>query len=226
MRENFRVKGSRNFANSDRPGSYRLASVLRESVLDPGGTIEIDQFITGYGECSGLKITFYPSNKLFVEEESFFEHGLQLTKDNPPKVIWGGTVATISNEGTSINPIMKNDGCGGYSAVFDIRENSNFIFTERRSPKAPFSYRLKLKRDSTSGPHYINFYLTFYNGNEWVCQEERVNFKINNMFETHSTKLSWIAAIALLVTIAHDGLSPILDSLHEVGKWIELIHHS
>ncbi|MFJ4130809.1 hypothetical protein [Pseudomonas cyclaminis] len=146
------------YKNHEKPGAYKLASVLRESVLNPGALIEIDQFITGYGSSSGLKITCYPSNELFVENESLFESGLGPSKDRDDTIVWGGKIGNVRNDGISIAvPSMQTPEWPESHSIFDMNLNANFVMTERRTPKPPLSYRLRLKKDATPGPHYIIF---------------------------------------------------------------------
>ncbi|MNR58837.1 hypothetical protein D3C85_1799340 [compost metagenome] len=76
-------------------------------------------------------------------------------------------------------------------------------------------------KGAKAGNHYIAFYMTYFNGAEWICEEERIAFKINNTFERYNTVISVLAAAALIVTILHDGITPLVETLHSLGKFIE-----
>ena len=42
------------------PGEYRLAIRVSQAEIDPGGEVNLEIFITGYGEIRGAKLVFYP----------------------------------------------------------------------------------------------------------------------------------------------------------------------
>jgi len=217
----------RNFRNSDAPGDYRLATVISKTSLNPGELVNIKQYITGYGQIDGIKLVSYISSAIFDESASYMTSGFGRNKDNPSISTWGKTKLGYSNSGLTLIP-------GGIKAptwelptfIHDMENNSNSILTERALPIAPFTYNLKLKPNAPPGLHYLSFYLTYFNGANWACLESRVEIKINNKFEQYSTPLSILAALALIVTIFHDGAIPILESIHELGKYIQMTRQS
>lgn len=225
MRKGYIGANPLNYENGHMTGAYRLVSRVSESVLNPGDTLVIDQYITGYGDNSGIKIVTFPSQELFEESESSFRSGLRQNEQG--WIQWGHESEFMQNGGLSTIPSsMKNINWDAPAAIFDISENTNFVITERALGHAPFSYRLKLKKNATPGPHYISFNMTYFNGTEWVCQEEKTNFKVNNKFEEHSALLSTLALIALMVTIFSDGLVPLIKFLHGAAKFVNILHAS
>lgn len=211
-----------NFENSQKPGSYKLASIISDGTLNPGELVVIKQYITGYGEISGIKIISYISSELFDEKLSHLESGLEKNKEGSDLIHWGGEKINFFNSGITVVPASISFG-KWTSPIFDTEDGQTSILTEKGLPEAPFTYKLKLKENATPGQHYIVFYMTYFNGSEWVCLEEKVALKVNNKFEQYSSTLSVLAATALLVTILHDGIYPIIDSLHDLSKYIEQI---
>lgn len=211
-----------NFKNNECPGSYKLASIISEGTLNPGELVTIKQYITGYGQISGIKIVSYISNEIFDEELSYVENGFRQSEDNPNLLHWGGTKVDFTNSGLTLIPGSLHTK-NWDSFIFDMNDGQTSILTERGLPEAPFTYKLKIKDKATSGQHYIFFYMTYFNGAEWICLEEKTPVKVNNKFEQNSTSLSIIAAIAIIVAIAHDGLFPVIDTLHEIAKHIQNI---
>ncbi|WP_223503779.1 hypothetical protein [Pseudomonas sp. BF-R-24] len=213
-----------NHPNSDKPGAYKLASKLKESILNPGETLNLEQYVTGYGSNSGFKIVCYISNNVFDEENSYLHTELSQQKN---ALKWGEKKIKVDNGGFSLTPSsMQNENWEKPEFIFDTKESANYIITEKSLINAPFTYKLKTHRNAKAGAHYIVFYLTYFNGSEWMCEEERVSFKINNTFERFNTLLSILAAAALIVTIAHDGIAPLFDKLHEIGKFVSLFRSS
>jgi hypothetical protein len=58
------------------PGDYRLAYRAAQAEVDPGEELRIELYITGYGEISGAKLTFYPPTYFIEQEKSRVMHGL------------------------------------------------------------------------------------------------------------------------------------------------------
>ncbi|MNI87603.1 hypothetical protein D3C73_1448140 [compost metagenome] len=111
------------------------------------------------------------------------------------------------------------------TAYFDADTQGGAIFTEVKMGKAPFEYSLKTRKNIQPGQHYIDFHFTYFNDCEWVTKKERLDFKVNNKFEQHSTLLSVLAALALIVTIAHDGIAPLFEFAHDIGKYTNFLHN-
>lgn len=210
-----------NFKDSEAPGDYRLATVVTENSLNPGQLVNIKQYVTGYGKITGIKIVTYISNELFDEDSSYMTSGFGASKQNPSISTWGKTRINFFNSGITLIPggILRPDW-ESHAYIFDVEANSNYIITERSLPDAPITYKLKLKRNTPAGLHYMSFYLTYFNGQKWICRENKIEIKVNNKFEQYSTALSILAATALVVTISHDGLVPFFESIHDLSKYI------
>lgn len=212
---------AQNFKDSERPGSYRLASTISDNTFNAGDAIRIDQYITGYGACSGIKIICYISSHIFDEPNSKLNSGLRPPTPDTPLLRWGNEEIPISNGGYSFTlSSMKNELWPEKSSVFDTKEGYNYIITERNLSGAPISYTLKLHENVKPGNHYLSFYMTYFNGAEWICEEEKIQFRVNNTFEKYNTLISALAATALLVTIIHDGVFPLLESIHDLGVFM------
>jgi hypothetical protein len=215
------------YTNAHMNGAYRLASRVSQSSVNPGDPFELEQFITGYGDISGAKIVCFISSDVFDVDESKFYAGVKMTPNietNKTLIEWGGSEYAFKDVGTSyLMPGIPIENSEERITFFDVANNTNFISTERKLENAPLDYKLKIKKNAHPGTQYIVFYLTYFNGAEWVCAEEKITFKINNKFEQYSTSLSVLAALALIVTIFHDGIYPMLDYFHDVGKYINSI---
>lgn len=208
--------------NAQFPGAYHLATKAESLIINPGGVLRFNQYITGYGEISGAKIQTYISPGAFDSKASKVRHSLDIIKcegglrpkrwgaieqechDNGFALIMGGMIVNPGDPGTSFFDILLEDN-----------ENvGNRVFTEVDATSAPFEYSLKVLAKAKPGLYSIDFYFTYFNGSAWVVAKERVEFKINNAFERFSGPLSLFAAIAIGVTILGDGVIPFFEWIH------------
>lgn len=211
------------------PGAYQLVSKARILILNPGETLFFEQFITGYGKISNAKIQSYISDDVFEQGESTVRHGGKFENDGKLNIFtgWGGQEHQVSPDGFHAS-IVSHDDYNTYFSDVDIEDedkNRNRVLTEAVIGHAPFEYTLKTKKAAKPGLHHIDFYFTYYNGQSWTSGKERVEFRINSPFERYSSLLSGLAATALVVTILHDGLGPLLDTAHNVGKFVNCWRH-
>lgn len=218
----------RSKANAQKPGAYQIATQGANTTLNSGDTLKFKQFITGYGEMSNAKIQAYFSAEVFDETHSSIRQGLIFEEGDGYKIPvgWGAHVDALDSRGycALLNGVHFSDY--PYPAyVFDSNTDpsSNRVMTELQGEYAPFEFSLKVKKNASPGVHFIDFYFTYFNGEAWTISKERVEFKITNTFEKHSGTLSLLAAIALIVTILHDGVGPLLETAHDLGMFISAL---
>jgi hypothetical protein len=75
--------------HADQPGSYGLAIRIHNSVIDPGEIVEVELFISGYGQITTSKLVCCASPNLIEtnSKESYVLTGLgEERKDQPT---WG-----------------------------------------------------------------------------------------------------------------------------------------
>ncbi|WP_445672424.1 hypothetical protein [Pseudomonas inefficax] len=222
MRDLDRSTQPRNWENSEACGSFALASRVSEAVLNPGETLKFEQFITGYGEIKQCKIQCYISSDIFEHTASKITHGIN--KDPKSGMItWGQQSHNVGGEGFHIIFNGLQAPQWNESTVF-FDATPGMLATEIILTKAPLDYALKTKKNIKPGAHYLDFYMTYFDGYEWRITKERVDFRINNSFEKHSSLISFLAFAALIVTILHDGIGPALELIHELGKMMLLRH--
>lgn len=212
----------RNWNNYDAPGSYALASRVSETVINAGDTLKFEQYITGYGEIKKCKIQCYISSDIFDDTVSTVTNSLA-QRDNI-ELFWGARRDVIGEPGYHCTCSgLRADNWEEETLFFDAGSHG-MLLSEMKVTNAPFDYSLKTRNNIKPGSHYIDFYMTYFNGEEWKTSKERVDFRVNNSFEKHSTVISLLAAAALIVTIVHDGLAPLLETIHELGKYISARH--
>lgn len=48
-----------------KPGAYDLAIRVSQPIVDPGGRLQVEVYISGYGVIQAAKVAFYPSPNVF-----------------------------------------------------------------------------------------------------------------------------------------------------------------
>ncbi|MBJ2182826.1 hypothetical protein JC795_32130 [Pseudomonas veronii] len=213
--------------NAEAKGSYQIATRIGRTSLNPGETLDFEQFITGYGEIRSAKIACYISSEIFNKETSHVTSSLyeRENANGENDILWGSEQHNISDIGYTLNLSgIQLRGWKERTLFIDVDDSTNRVLTEVKLEKAPFEFKLTTLASASPGMHYLDFYLIYFNGSEWVSQKERVAFKINNKFEKNSDMLSMLAALALTVTIIKDGISPVVGILHEIGKLVSRLH--
>lgn len=222
------MKAPRNQPFAEKPGDYKIASRVYSYVINPGDTLKIDQFITGYGEIYQAKIIGYFSPDTFDTENTRIVSGLIARfEENGMHIKWGKSEDKIRQDDSIVMNISgwQAEGWKETTSAFDLSNDSNIIATEVKLEHAPIHYKLKTNNHLKPGAYHLSFYLTYFNGDSWCCVEERIDFKVQNPFERYNGVISALAAIALVVAIAADGLIPLFKQFHEIGKFVESIRH-
>lgn len=214
----------RSLPNGEKPGSYMLATRVGETNINPGERLVFEQYITGYGRIESAKIQCYISSDIFDFESSIVTHSLKMNSDTG-MITWGRLKHKVDNLG--FNAVLRGVKLNKWdegTMFCDADSEGSCVLTELKCDLAPFSYDLVTNNNIKPGSHYIDFYLRYYNGVEWVVRNERLNFKVNSFFERHNTLISLLAATALVVTIAGSGLLPMFKAVHEIGIFVSEVH--
>ena len=210
----------RSFPNCDKPGCYSIATRVGETILNPGDTLKFEQFITGYGDARNVKIQCYISSNVFDNAGAHVLLGLGNSATG--KAEWGVERMNVEDDGFRLSPnqFVFYQGTDKEIATpfVDGSEMINSVIPEIRLGKAPFTYSLPTKKTIKSGTHYIDFYMTYFNGREWIVSKERVDFKIRNLFERHNQFITWTAITASVLAIVRLALVPVAVWIYELFK--------
>lgn len=208
-------KKPREWPNAGEPGSYQIATKAGKTIISPGDVLTFDQYITGYGNIMTGKIQCYISSDVFLGESSYVESGLS---PNDHDIEWGRDKNLITDDGFRLSlqgiSIDEKPEWGDSTMFVDASPNINSVLTETKRLKAPFTYSLATKKNAASGMHYIDFYLTYFNGREWITNKERVDFKIKNFFERHNKSITWLAIIASVTALLRLAVIPAAQWLY------------
>lgn len=203
--------------NGDKPGSYQIATRSGKTTINAGDTLQFEQFVTGYGNIKTAKIQAYISTDAFDLEKSYILSSLVKTDTETGFTLsWGNQKDELTETGfTCLLAGISTPEDDESTMIFDASPTSNesILMSEKKAGHAPFEYHLQSKKNLSPGDHYIDFYLTFFNGEKWITSKERVSFKIRNVFERHAKTISALAVIASLSGIVRLVLIPLYDAV-------------
>lgn len=210
------MKSALKYENSDKPGSYLLAIRANRSVFNPGESFTLEQYITGYGKGTSLKIAHYPSSDIFDYDNSFVEWNLKPANSENMQV-WGAQKNKLEPIGiTLFHGDFESRDWADSSAFVDFfpHDKTTMLISEKNlGGNSPYQYTFKLRKDAPAGVHKLHFYMTYFNGESWQCSASEVEFRINNSFEKNNSLLSSLAFLALVITISKDGLGPVIETI-------------
>lgn len=215
----------RNFTHASEPGSYQMALVLNNTKANPGGEIEGEIFISGYGQITDAKIMMYTPPQLFNSEESFFHTGFDLKmRGNVAEISQGGKetkgFADAQQIGLSTLVRLTRDNRATELDMFsDADSRMHMVFSEARKPRAPVSFSLKLRKKIATGSFPLSIVFTYFNGEQWCTQLIEKDITIRNLVD----RLDWRAALFLLfaafISTAGD-FENARTNITKLGSWI------
>lgn len=139
----------RSAANGEKPGSYELATRAGKTTINPGQSLQFEQYVTGYGEISSAKLQAYISTDAFDQEASYMLNSIRANeKDDGSAILsWGNNKNILDNAGFTLILEGMKKGELASTMFFDHYENSgrNILMSEKKAEHAPFEYNLKTK---------------------------------------------------------------------------------
>ena len=197
-------------------GSYGLAIRLHNSVIDPGDTVEVEIFFSGYGQITSSKLVFYTSPNLIDTDSgmSYILTGLDEEEDR--KATWGHQRIPIDPTGTALD--MSDSGLAlrnwcKATSYFDVCQTPlPTIATEQKlRGYAPVHLFLKTKKSARPGMHSLQFLYTYYDGRQWRSYSETIQYTLRSFYQRHEMKVWLLGAIAaLLATVI---------AIHTIVSW-------
>lgn len=209
------MKGPRNKKYAEKPGAYNLATRVGKTTINPGEDFKIEQYITGYGSILQAKLVCYLSSDVFDSQLSYVNHSMKYDKETE-LMTWGNDTSNVIDPGLTLTLLgLKEAGWEESSAIIDIDSDSNRVSTEAKFINAPLDYNFKTLKSIAPGDHYIDFHLTYYNGEKWIITKEKIAFKVTNFFERHAKSISWFALVATTLSIIRFGVVPVVEFAYQ-----------
>jgi hypothetical protein len=186
---------------ADRRGNYELAVLLHKPVLDPGDTVRIEVFFTGYGEIASPKLTFYPSDDVFDYNTSIVHFGMQIDGNY---LRFGGDQSHIDGSGSTfiLTGGPKPAHWKESTLFFDATDESQpQIATEKRLGQAPIDFNLVTKKTTRPGTYNLRFVFTYFDGTEWRSSAQDSQFTIRSLLQRNEGKVVLVGFLAAVATI-------------------------
>jgi len=189
-------KSPREFQFADKFGNYGLVARTSSDIMDPGETLVIELYISGYGSIESSKLIFYPSPGVVDsdDKDSYVLFGIHGKKGLG---VWGAQRHQLHPDGNAIGftgGAYKSEWKSP-SIFFDINETQ--ISTEKKlGGFAPIHINLKTKRKARAGTHSIQFLFTYFDGSNWQTSSNTVQFTIRNFFQRYDRLFLTLGAFA------------------------------
>lgn len=209
--------------NASDEGAYEQVIKLVNPVINPGDTLEVEQFFTGYGSITGVKLGFFPNVDVFVSEGSNMISGLY--EKSSEEYAFGGHVQPFDNTGLHINLTGSGIKMEAWNeeekpTLFcDVSDNETpQIMTEMKLENPPVKYVLKTNKKIRPGMYSLEFYFTYHNGTSWKVSTRKAEFKIRNFLERHDVLIGGVAILASVSALVRFALYPWIVWLIETIK--------
>jgi hypothetical protein len=196
-----------------KPGAYDLAIRVSQPIVDPGGSLQVEVYISGYGVIQAAKVAYYPSPEVVDYDKSKMIFGPKRYDDHNGG--WGGDTVQLSDPSYSTGGVAtlsggmaqpNNPQWQNQTWFFDGKENQvlNYqISTEVKDPRgtSPLYLDLAVSRSAKPGPQSIQFVLTYFDGQTWKTASKNADFTIRNIYQRHEIFIAVVGLVAAAVTI-------------------------
>ncbi|EJG2254630.1 hypothetical protein OH966_002942 [Vibrio parahaemolyticus] len=213
----------RNGVNASDDGAYDQVIKLINPVINPGDVVEVEQYLTGYGNITGAKLGFYPNIDVYEADKSSISYNLK--EEHPEFYNFGGIKHQFKNTGVNIGltglGLLKEDWAEQQQGTlfFDVSEaEPPQILTEMKLKQSPFKYELKTNSKIRPGIYSLEFYFTYHDGSCWNVSMRKTEFKVRNFFERNDVVIGFIAILASVSALVRLALYPLIIWLIEVLK--------
>lgn len=192
------------------PGHYELSARSLNATVNPGESINIEVFITGYGDIkTGKLFTSFPSK--FVEEgdQSFSTTNLLVLDNNTKEIYFSGPKMYAAETGIIIRLF---DNVDKMVAIFDAglidnnKKNikSEIISTEIKIKNAPIELHLKTQNDVLPGNYIIKLYFTYFNGVNWNTSTQNISIEVPSWLKRNEIYLWVFGTILVILSLIQD----------------------
>lgn len=184
--------------HGEKTGAYGLVVRASRSIVNPNDRVNLELYISGYGQIKNACVGVYPSWSIFDIEKSRVSIGEGVAVPMDPL----GVIVNISDQ-----------------SVFDAKGPFQ-ISTECKTPppasRAPISLDMQIDPKAPPGAHSIQFSLKYFNGESWDTRTYATNITVRNFYQRHETVVWGVGGVAACLSIIKDiypALKLIVDRL-------------
>jgi hypothetical protein len=205
------------------PGAYQPAVRVRNPIIDPGETVEMEVFLTGYGDIVSSKLVIYPSPGVFDPVLSKIVHSIKMNEEG--MMTFGAVEDTFDDNGIALilNGGIKANGWPRTTMYFDSHSHDLQLVTEMIQENAPVFLKLNTINSVRPGTYQLQCFFTYNDGHRWNTVVHSSTFVVRNLLQRHEVLIAVIATIAAAVTIA-PAIPYLLGIAHCIVQVLGLIH--
>jgi len=203
--------------------SYVLIPKLITPIIDAGEVIEVEIYLSGYGQVAANKLRITISSKQLVNPEvpGTIESSIGIETDKATGKHYPITGKSYMQSGKGSHRLDEiGVTIGVIEAYFHDTSGEhtpgllNQIFAERMyDDVAPFVLKINTKKKVPKGDYTIDMAFTYSDGQEMATDQKAVTVHVTDFVEKHSMLISLAAIIGTIVTVAGFVLPFILSSL-------------
>jgi len=163
-----------------RPGTYELVTRISHPIVDPGGKLHGEVYLSGYGKIEAAKVALYSSPDVFVSNRS-------IVRIADGEAIKADPLAVV----VSLNKASFFDTDGEYqiSTECSIKDN------------APINFEYAISKEARPGLQSIKVVLTYFDGETWKSSSKDIDFTIRNFYQRNEALVWWLGIPSLILTI-------------------------
>ena len=206
--------------DAEKPGHYELVTELQRTEVDPGDSIDLTLYLSGYGNVRESKLTI-EQPPIFVYDSSYMillEWQLQYNNLGQSRPFFQYVKKTIPQ-----HLIMTLGGFKEptWDLTTDYIDNDTLprslgILTE--GPQPPCSIHLLTIKDIEPGSYSFPIVYTYFNGSEWQGQQQFVTFKVKTLVERHDTLIAITGLIIAFIAI----IPFLVEQIRKIFGWIKI----
>jgi len=185
--------------------AYSLIPRVIKPNINPGETIEVEIFISGYGEIKRNKLQIYYSSKLInTDNPGFLESCIKVAKNKTGKTVQPVSgrkyvdkyecnpvgVCVILNEGNFMRIPYENNLNFGLPRIMAESKWDNI---------SPIRLRLNTSPKAPSGNYDVSMILTYSDGSEIQKDEKNVKIHVKNWWERNLKTVTITGSIIIPV---------------------------
>lgn len=200
--------------HADSTGMYEVVGQLNQLEFDPGDSIEVSVFFTGYGMIKYAKLFYEVSSTSVFDTLATVKSGLDYLPNR--RLFWGGAshqvgkggIIDVSEMGLS-SPVWQEA-----TPFIDFKRNSNLLVTEFDIEQPPIIFRFKVARNAEPGNYNLSLSFTYFDGKEWQISQQIIRFEISSFVDRHELVI-WIIAILGFISL-FDSFTNLAGKLSKV----------
>lgn len=186
---------------SNKTPSYTIVPVPATIITDPGKTVNVDIYISGFGNIKNNKIrVFFPDDLLNPEDPGVIGTTIRcVSYDNKTKI------PSFFDINVTLSDIVINlQECNFMHSTTYEEFQTPLIMSERKIfEKPPIYLSMNIAKNATPGDREVEIVFTYTDGIKWYQDKEKITIHVNNQVEENrQTLFILLALIGILLSFS------------------------